>query len=108
MQDILHYLIENPYITVLTAVVIFILTLVFVVKRIFSFVLTLIFLAICILSAYVIIYPETATKYLESFTEEGRKKSYQDEDSSKTLNERAKEVYDAARDKVEEYTEKLQ
>jgi len=108
MEDILQYLIENTYITVLIAVVLFILTLVFVVKRIFSFVLTLIFLAICIFSAYVIIYPDAATKYLESFTEEGRKKAYLDEDSSKTLNERAKELYDTGREKVEEYIDKIQ
>jgi len=108
MQEMLHYLIDNPYITVLIAVVIFILTLVFVVKRIFSFVMTLIFLVICIFSAYVIIYPETATKFLQGYTEEGRKDAYEDEDSSKSLNEQAKDVYDTAKGKLDEWSEKIQ
>jgi len=103
MQDMLQYFIDNPYITVIIAIVVFILTLVFVVKRIFSFVLTLFFLMICILSAYVIIYPESATNFLKGYTEQG----YQNEDSSQTLNERAKGAYDTVRGKVEEYTEKL-
>jgi len=107
MQDIIQYLIDNPYITVLIAVVIFILTLVFVVKRLFSFVFTLIFLIICIFSAYVIIYPETATNFLKSYTEEGQQENYYDETSSKTINERAQDTYQSAKSRFGEYIEKL-
>ncbi len=107
MEDGLQYLIQNPYITVLIAVVVFILSLVFVVKRIFSFVITLIILLVCLFAGYVIIYPQEATKVLESFTEEGRQRAYENNGSSKSLNERAKDAYDAVKESLEEYSEKI-
>ena len=107
MEEILQYLITYPYITVIIAIIIFILTLVFVVKRIFSFALTVIFLAICLISAYVILYPGAATKFLQGYTEEGRNGASKDGSTSKSLDKSAKKVYDTVRDKVDEYTEKL-
>lgn len=107
MEDSLQYLIQNPYVTVLIAIVVFILSLVFVVKRIFSFVITFIILLVCLFAGYVIIYPQEATKILEGFTEEGRQRAYESEESSKSLNERAKEAYDSVKETLEDYSEKI-
>ena len=106
MQDILNFLIENPYVTVLIGVVVFILTLIFVVKRIFSFVATLILLIICIIAAYVVIYPESTTNFLKGYTENGPDNT-PDDGSSKTVKEYFEEAIDVGKDKYQEYKEKL-
>lgn len=105
-HQVVNYLIDNPYIIVLIAVVVFIISLVFVVRRIFSLVITLIFLALCILSAYVIIYPESATGYMKQYLEnEPQKKP--EKKHPKTVEQQVDEAIDVVKDKYHEYKDKL-
>ncbi len=99
----MEYLVQNPIVTVIAAAIIFVLTLIFVVKRIFSFIITLILLVICLIAGYIVIFPESAMKYYKELADEDETK----DEKSTSVKEQLEDAYKTVKEKGQEYFDKL-
>ncbi len=103
MEAFTDYLVQNPIVTVISAAIIFVLTLIFVVKRIFSFVITLILLVICLIAGYIVISPESAMKYYKELADDDETK----DEESPSVKDQLEGAYKTVKDKGQEYFDKL-
>jgi flagellar biosynthesis component FlhA len=102
MEDIMNFVVQNPVVIVIGAAIIFILALIFVIKRIFTFILTLIVLVICIVAGYVMIYPDSALNYFKEHANEDVPPS-----EDKPVQEQVQETYRTGKEKVMEFIERF-
>lgn len=103
MEWFANYLADNPIITVIIAAIIFVIALVSVVKRIFSFIVTLIFLGICLVSGYIVIYPNSAIDYFKELAEDGKTH----EKKEKSISQQIEKTYEDIKKKAQDYYENL-
>jgi hypothetical protein len=95
MEQITNYLFENPLIIAILGGILFVVTLVAVVRRLFSFVMTLALLILCLISAFTAIYPKEAMTWFQDLLSKEEIQNTVD-----TLNKKYEEIKESVKEQT--------